>query len=238
MPCQDEWIQSSAVGYQPEMVADATVKETWTPRRGSAKHEQAPWPVQKNTFLRWKQAEIAHCYSGDRVRISKDAYGHLDKIVAEGSIRWMPLNLPFLSHRVVTIRERLKVPPGNVASQCASRARLEEIPGHSWGALQLFGRWKSPEGTLLRMKQHRATALFHLMNGCLKAEKSHCSPAFLMKARRRWRFNIEQCRLVAHKTIPAFIGRGLSKFYQTVASSGFCLSANRTLGFLVQRVLR
>ena len=91
--------------------------------------------------------------------------------MAECSIRWMPLNLPFLSHRVVTIRERLKFPPGNVASQCASRARLEEIPGHSWGALQLFGRWKSPEGTLLRMKQHRATALFHLMNGCLKAEK-------------------------------------------------------------------
>ena len=77
-----------------------------------------------------QQAEIVPFYSRDLVDqtslldgshwgcISKDADGHLDKIMVKRSIRWKPLNWPFLSRRVVTTKERLQLSSGKVVGYC------------------------------------------------------------------------------------------------------------------------
>ena len=73
------------------------MKETWTPRQDSVKHEQDLWPAQKNTPPHWKSVEIAPRYSEDPVDVSSllDA-GHPDKILMDASIRLEAIELdPF-----------------------------------------------------------------------------------------------------------------------------------------------
>ena len=61
-------------------------------------------------------------------RISKDAYGLLDKVMVDCSIRWMPLNLPLLVVQSGEDKEEDQVPPGQSFSSLSNQSKLRHGP--------------------------------------------------------------------------------------------------------------